>query len=87
MPSLPGLVAYVNPEVEVPDGLMHLYYICFLAGLAISGTVYVSLHYIFPVRRIRNFVSSAIPAGELILQYREQLDDSVETIQVIEPSK
>jgi hypothetical protein len=32
-------------------------------------------------------VSSAIPAGELILQYREQLDDSVETIQVIEPSK
>lgn len=88
VPSLPGFVGYVNPTVKVPLGLTHLYYICFLVGLSISATVYCALHYIFPVKAIRDFVECAPPAETLMLEYRERWDrgDNVGT-DVIETAK
>ena len=84
VPSLPGFVAYVNPAIQVPVGLTHLYYICFLSGAFISGTVYVFLHYVFPDRRLQEFVAVAPPARVLMEEYRERLD-SVEVIRVGAP--
>lgn len=88
VPSLPGFVGYVNPTVKVPLGLTHLYYICFLTGLSISATVYCTLHWIFPVEAIRNFLECAPPAGTLMREYRERWDrgDNVVT-DVIETTK
>ncbi|RJE17958.1 hypothetical protein PHISCL_09704 [Aspergillus sclerotialis] len=77
-PSLPGFVSQVNPSIKVPIGLTHLYYICFLTGLAISAAVYVTLHYLFPVRSVRQFVESAPPARVLMREYRERWDEGVE---------
>lgn len=74
VPSLPGFVAYVNPKVNVPAGLMHLYYICFIVGLAISATVYCTLHTLFPVSSITNFVDFAPPPAALMDEYRERWD-------------
>ncbi|PWY96125.1 allantoin permease [Aspergillus sclerotioniger CBS 115572] len=81
VPSLPGFVAYVNPSIHMPVGLTHLYYICFLSGAFISGMVYVILHYVFPDRRLQEFVASAPAARVLMEEYRERLD-SVEVIRV-----
>ncbi|KAJ5166291.1 Allantoin permease [Penicillium canariense] len=82
VPSLPGFAAYVKPSVVVPTGLTHIYYICFLSGLAISAAVYCSLHYLFPVLAVRDFVQTSPPAEVLMREYRERWDrgDEVETI-------
>ena len=77
-PSLPGFVSQVNPSIKVPIGLTHLYYICFLTGLAISAAVYVTLHYLFPVKSVRQFVESAPPARVLMREYRERWDEGLE---------
>lgn len=62
----------------MPLGLTHLYYICFLTGLSISAAVYVALHYLFPVKRVKQFVDDAPPAGVLIREYRERWDEEVD---------
>ncbi|KAJ5924154.1 Allantoin permease [Penicillium verhagenii] len=81
-PSLPGFVAYVNPNIEVPVGFMHLYYICFLSGFFISAGVYSALHHVFPVPAVVNFVERAPSARTLMEEYREQWDrdDDSETV-------
>ncbi|WEW57075.1 hypothetical protein PRK78_002535 [Emydomyces testavorans] len=78
-PSLPGFVAQVNKGVTVPIGVMHLYQICFLNGFAISAVVYCALHFIFPVRPLREFVANA-PAPEVLMrEYREACDSAAES--------
>ncbi|OJJ65859.1 hypothetical protein ASPBRDRAFT_201460 [Aspergillus brasiliensis CBS 101740] len=72
VPSLPGFVAYVNSAIHVPAGLMHLYYICFLSGALIAGSVFVALHYVFPDQRVRMFLASAPTARILMEEYRDQ---------------
>ncbi|KAJ5925302.1 Allantoin permease [Penicillium verhagenii] len=81
-PSLPGFIAYVNPNIEVPVGFMHLYYICFLSGFFISAGVYSALHHVFPVPAVVNFVERAPSARTLMEEYREQWDrdDDSETV-------
>ena len=81
IPSLPGFVAYVNTSVQIPIGLTHLYYICFLSGMSISAAVYCMLHFLFPVPAVESFVTMAPPAATLMLEYRERWDrgDEVET--------
>ncbi|CAI7565782.1 unnamed protein product [Penicillium pancosmium] len=74
VPSLPGFVAYVSPGISVPTGLTHLYYICFLSGLAISAVVYCTFHLLFPATAVRDFVSTAPPAPVLMREYRERWD-------------
>jgi len=73
-PSLPGFIASVNSNVSVPIGLTHLYYICFLAGFAISASVYCFLHLVFPARRLQDFVVHAPPAKVLMEEYRSACD-------------
>ncbi|EED18301.1 allantoin permease, putative [Talaromyces stipitatus ATCC 10500] len=75
VPSLPGFAAYVNPNVSVPIGLTHLYYICFLTGMSISAAVYIALHYAVPDKRLQAFVNSAPPARQLMAEYRELYDN------------
>ncbi|EEP81449.1 predicted protein [Uncinocarpus reesii 1704] len=74
VPSLPGFIAGVNENITVPEGLVHLYQICFLAGFAISASVYCGLHFLFPVRAIQDYVANAAPADVLIREYREACD-------------
>ncbi|KAJ5109997.1 Allantoin permease [Penicillium argentinense] len=82
VPSLPGFVSYVSPGISVPTGFMHLYYICFLSGLAISAAVYCALHYVFPIRSVQQFVAMAPPAGVLMREYRERWDgEEVENVE------
>jgi NCS1 family nucleobase:cation symporter-1 len=73
-PSMPGFVAAVQPSITVPIGLTHLYYICFLAGFAISASIYCSLHFIFPARELKQFVENSPSAKELMVEYQERWD-------------
>lgn len=82
MPSLPGFIAYVNPDISVPIGLTHLYYICFLTGMSISAAVFVALHYLVPDKRLQAFVNSAPPARQLMAEYRELYDNPDEVFHV-----
>lgn len=88
-PSLPGFVAHVNENIQVPIGLTHLYYICFLTGLCISAAVYVALHFAFPVQSINQFVQSAPPARVLMREYRERWDEGrdVDVESIVETPK
>ena len=49
-PSMPGFMAAIQPSATVSIGLTHLYYICFLAGFAISASIYYIPHFIFLAR-------------------------------------
>ncbi|CZT44695.1 related to uracil permease [Rhynchosporium secalis] len=42
-PQLPGFIANVNPDVDVPDVCMKMFYLAFPLGLVISATVYYLL--------------------------------------------
>lgn len=77
---MPGFVAYINADVHVPIGLTHLYYICFLSGIAISGAVYAALHYFFPDQRLKAFLDNAPPSRVLIADYTEFYDDMGESV-------
>lgn len=71
---MPGFVASVQPSVSVPIGLTHLYYICFLAGFAISFSIYCMLHFLFPAHGLNEFVSSSPSARALMVEYQEKWD-------------
>jgi nucleobase:cation symporter-1, NCS1 family len=43
-------VATVNPDVKVPQACMHMYSLAFPVGLAISGTIYYGLCWMWPVQ-------------------------------------
>ncbi|KAJ5288655.1 Allantoin permease [Penicillium angulare] len=86
-PSLPGFIAYVNPNIAVPVGLTRVYYICFLSGFAISGAVYCVLHFLFPVAAVVDFVARAPAACVLMDEYREQWDREDELGTVLTPPK
>ena len=73
-PSLPGFVATVNASVTVPMGLLHLYDICFLVGFAICSSLYCFLHYVFPARKVQDFVTNAPAARVLMRIHREDTD-------------
>lgn len=55
-PSFPGFISAVNPSIKVPVGATRLYYICFLNGLVISAVVFVGLHWVWPARRLGEWV-------------------------------
>lgn len=63
---------------------MHLYYICFLVGLAISAFVYCALHFFFPARAVKNFVQTAPSPGTLMAESREKWDNRDERVHVFE---
>ncbi|KAJ5784738.1 Allantoin permease [Penicillium pulvis] len=86
-PSLPGFIAYVNPNIIVPVGFMHIYYICFLSGFAISAGVYSALHILFPVPAVVEFVARAPSARVLMEEYRDQWDCEDEVQTVLSPPK
>jgi NCS1 family nucleobase:cation symporter-1 len=71
---MPGFVASVQPSVTVPIGLTHLYYICFLAGFAMSSSIYCLLHFVFPAHALNEFVSSSPPSKSLMVEYQERWD-------------
>ncbi|KAE8441774.1 hypothetical protein EG329_004332 [Mollisiaceae sp. DMI_Dod_QoI] len=73
-PTMPGFVASVQPSVTVPIGLTHLYYICFLAGFAISASIYCLLHIVFPAQGLNHFVTSSPSARALMAEYQERWD-------------
>ncbi|KAL1968643.1 hypothetical protein VTN77DRAFT_1469 [Rasamsonia byssochlamydoides] len=79
-PSLPGFVAYVNPRITVPVGLMHLYYICFLVGLTISASVYCVLHFLFPAPAVNDFVRTAPSPSILMAESREKWDNADDAV-------
>ncbi|KAJ6088641.1 Allantoin permease [Penicillium sp. IBT 16267x] len=81
-PSLPGFIAYVNHNINVPVCFTHIYYICFLSGFAISAAVYSALHFLFPVAAVVDFVARAPSARLLMEEYRDQWDreDEVQTV-------
>jgi hypothetical protein len=55
---------------------MHLYYICFLTGLAISASVYCGLHFLFPASAVNNFIRTSAPPSVLMAESREKWDNS-----------
>jgi NCS1 family nucleobase:cation symporter-1 len=59
---------------------MHLYYICFLVGFAISAFVYCGLHFVFPATAVGKFVRSAPSPSILMAESREKWDNSDETV-------
>lgn len=61
--------------MNVPIGLVRLYQICFLSGFSISAAVYCGLHYLFPVRPIKDFVANA-PAAEILMKRCRDAHDS-----------
>lgn len=81
-PSMPGFVASVQPSVTVPIGLTHLYYICFLAGFAISAGLYCALHFVFPDRASQAFVRNAPEARVLMREYQDRWDGVEEEVVV-----
>ncbi|KAF5862938.1 hypothetical protein ETB97_010979 [Aspergillus alliaceus] len=74
VPSLPGFVAHVDPDITVPVGLTRIYYICFITGMVISATVYTALHFIFPEAEVKSFVDTAPSPGTLMCEYRARWD-------------
>lgn len=68
-------------------GLTHLYYICFLSGLFITSAVYCALHFIFPVKKINDFLDSASPAETLMREYRERWDEEGDEVDIVETTK
>lgn len=73
-PSMPGFVSSVQPSITVPIGLTHLYYICFLAGFAISSSIYCLLHFAFPAHELNEFVRSSPSSRSLMVEYQERWD-------------
>ena len=71
---MPGFIASVNTSVVVPVGFTHLYSICFLSGFAISATIFVSLHYLFPAQNMQTFAKSPQTSKDLVDYYRETGD-------------
>ncbi|KIY48482.1 allantoin permease [Fistulina hepatica ATCC 64428] len=84
-PSLPGFVAAVNTSVVVSDGWMHVYYICFLSGFAISAFVFVLLHTVFPANRVKEYVRTAPAPHVLQEEFREKWDLDVMVVDSSEP--
>lgn len=66
---------------------MHIYYICFLSGFAISAGVYSALHILFPVPAVVDFVARAPSARVLMEEYRDQWDGEDEVQTVLSPPK
>lgn len=68
----------------MPIGLTHLYYICFLSGIAISASVFIALHYLFPAEQVKEFVDSAPSPAILQVEYRERWDAEAEDVERIQ---
>jgi NCS1 family nucleobase:cation symporter-1 len=71
---MPGFVASIDTSLTVPIRLTHLYYICFLAGFAISATIFCILHWVFPAKDVVNFVASISSPKLLMAEYQDQWD-------------
>lgn len=57
-PNLPGFINDVSPENKVSLGAVHLYYLGYPVGFAISFTIYSILCYFFPIAGVpvKNFL-------------------------------
>lgn len=71
---MPGFVAAVQPSVIVPIGLTHQYYMCFLAGFAISSAVFCLLHAVFPAHEVREFVARSPPPRFVMADCQDRWD-------------
>jgi NCS1 family nucleobase:cation symporter-1 len=71
---MPGFVASIDTSLTVPIGLTHLYYICFLAGFAISATIFCILHWVFPANDVVHFVASISSPKLLMAGYQDRWD-------------
>lgn len=58
-PNLPGFVNDVSPQNKVSIGAVHLYYLGYPVGFAVSATVYALLAYFFPMDGVpvKNFLT------------------------------
>jgi NCS1 family nucleobase:cation symporter-1 len=85
---MPGFVAAVQPSITVPISLTHLYYICFLAGFAISATIYCVLHLTCPAHASKQFVEESPSARALMRKYQERRDgESSEFVSDVDKDK
>ena len=80
VPSLPGFVSSIDLTLSFPIGLTYLYYICFLVGFAISASVYIVLHKLFPAHATQAFVKDAPVPAVLMREYRDSWDARHEPI-------
>jgi len=76
-PSMPGFIAAVKPSITVPKALTHLYYLCFLSGFAISASLYVFLHFVFPAKASQAFVKNGSTPASLMRKYQERWDGEI----------
>lgn len=50
VPNLPGLAMAVNPDIELPDGIVHVYDMNYIYGLVSAAVVYFGLSWAWPAK-------------------------------------
>ncbi|KAF2018407.1 hypothetical protein BU24DRAFT_421395 [Aaosphaeria arxii CBS 175.79] len=78
-PCIPGFVAAVNFSVVVSDGATELYYLNYLFGFLASAVAFSILHFVFPAKRVDEFVRSDMSSKGL----RKFYEDRWEVITVV----
>ena len=71
---MPGFISAVNNNIKVSIGWTRLYYLCFLAGFAISATVFIALNYFFPAPGVKDFVMSPATRKEVMAESQAKWD-------------
>lgn len=74
VPCLPGFISAVNPSITVTDAAIELYYLNYLYGFAVSGGLYILLHWAFPDAKSSAFVAESPSAKELQELYGQRWD-------------
>ena len=68
---MPGFVAALQPSITAPIALTNLY-ICFFVGIFISATVHCSLHFVFSVGNVKQFMLNSSSSRRLMAEYQER---------------